>query len=633
MLRALSSPSMTALASPVAAAPASAPVRSPWFRSAPFDLALILAVPVLTWPLVMLAQRAWGAPLLNQLILVSATGHYFATFVRTYGDRELFARFRVRLLLVPAVLLPVNVALFASGRGPAVLLLTAGWAFWHWLAQAFGFARIYDAKVGSHRPLTAWLDKALVVTGFVATVVLNDCSLAIFANAFADAGLPLPTGASFAVVERVVLVGAIGVGTAYVANLAWTIARGLPWSWQKQLMHVTTIGYYWFAFTWMPNVLVAYVLYELFHDVQYFALTWLTCRQRARRPNVAPWFARMFRPGRATAVAFVVAMLALGGADCLGRTFAPGPTSYQVLLAVSLTAALLHYYFDGFVWKAREQTLGRDLGLPSGLRATVVPGLRHAAAWGLWFVPLAALLLLAPPPPDARARAEALVELAPRDFLSQAQLGFALVSAGDVDRALGHYRAAIDAWPEYGQVRANFGAALELARRPGDAREQYEAALRLPDEGGSHRQARLNLGTLLLAAGERDAATAHLREAARLGAGSPVGRLLELAARRAQHPDEQRQLYSAVLQLEPDQPDARLGLGDVALRQQRYDVAIAQFTAVLRRAPSAVPALLGLARAQVETGRLDDARANVERALAAEPGNPTARALAARLAR
>src|SRR5262245_55933486 len=114
-----------------AAPPAGA--RSPWFHSARFDLLLILGVPFVTWPIVMLGQGAFGPTLLNQLILLTATGHYFATFVRAYGDRELFARWRMRLLLVPCVLLATCIGLFTTGHGAALMLVTSGWAFWHWL--------------------------------------------------------------------------------------------------------------------------------------------------------------------------------------------------------------------------------------------------------------------------------------------------------------------------------------------------------------------------------------------------------------------------------------------------------------------------------------------------------------------
>jgi tetratricopeptide (TPR) repeat protein len=617
----------TAVSAPTAAST----VPSPWFRSAPFDLLLVLAVPFLTWPLLMSAQEAWGAPLLNQLILLSATGHYFATFVRTYGDRELFARFKTRFLLAPALLLPTCIGLMATGHGGPLMLVTAGWAFWHWLAQAFGFARIYDRKRGSFRPLTAWLDKALVIAGFVGAITLHDGSLATFGKVFLDAGIPLPTGAQWAPVQTVVLGIMVVVGAAYLGNLAWTIARRQPWSWQKQFMHVTTIGYYWFAFAYVPNVLVAYVLYELFHDVQYFAITWLTCRQRVRRPGVAPWLARLFRPGAVAASGFVGAMLAFGAADYFARRLATDASGYQLALGVSLTAALLHYYYDGFIWKARESSLGNDLGIQGGLRATVVPGLRHAAAWSLFVLPLLGLLAFATPETRPRERAAALAALAPGDFLSQAELAFALATAGDLAAALVHYRAAVAAKPDYGRVRANYGAALELTGDLELAHEQYEHALACRDREDAHRQADVHLGVLLLLRGDRAAADRHFTAGAQLGGEPPIGRMLGLANAPATKPEHKQKLWSAVLQLDAEQPDARLALGNVMLQQRRFDVAANHFTVFLRRAPNYAPGLVGLATAQLELGELAAARSTLQRALQAEPGNAQALALQARL--
>lgn len=615
-------------------APAVAPVaRSPWFRSAPFDLLLILAVPFATWPLVTAAAGAFGASLLNQLILVSATGHYFATFVRAYGDRELFARFRTRLLLAPALLLPTCVGLQVSGHAGPLLLVTAGWAFWHWLAQAFGFARIYDSKVGSFRPLTAWLDKALVVIGFLGAITLNDGSLATFGKVFLDAGVPLPGAAQFAIVQTTVLAAMVAVGLAYAINLAMTIARGQPWSWQKQFMHVTTIGYYWFAFAYVPNVLVAYVLYELFHDIQYFAITWLTCRQRVRRPGITPWLARMFRPGATAAVAYVGVMLACGTLDYGGRHLATDATSYNVAFGVSLTAALLHYYYDGFLWKARESSLGVDLGIQGGLRAAVVPWLRHASLWSLFLVPQALLLAFATPTTQPLARAAALAALAPGDFSSRADLAFAMVREGDARGALPHYAAAIAANPDYGVAQLNYGAALELTGDLEAARAQYERALACRDTGQVHQQAHINLGILLLLRGDRAGADRHFAEGARLGGEPPIGRMLGLAQHPSTPLDHKQKLWAAVLLLDANQPDARLSLARVLLQQRRFDGAANHFTVFLRRAPNHVPALLGLATAQLELGQTEPARATLQQAQQLEPANPEAAMLQARLPR
>ncbi len=614
------------------AAPAQ-PARSPWFHSAPFDLLLILGVPFLIWPLVMAGQDAWGAGLLGQLILLTATGHYFATFVRAYGDQELFARFKVRFLVTPVVLLAVCVGMFATGNAAPLLLVTTGWAFWHWLAQAFGFARIYDIKVGSFRRLTTWLDKALVITGFVGAVTLNPGSIATFGKVFLDAGIMLPGPAAFAVIQNVVLGAMALVGIAYVVNLAWSITKGEPWSWQKQFMHVTTIGYYWFAFAYLPNVLVAYVLYELFHDVQYYAITWLTCRQRVRRPGVTNWLRWMFRPHWAAALVFVLVMSAFGATDALGRANIDEQSLlHQVWLGVVLGIALLHYYYDGFIWKARESALGADLGLQGGLRAAMVPSVRHVALWSLFFVPMLGALLFAPERFDKRQQLQALVAIAPGDFASQSELAFELVKARELPAALEHYRAAIDANPDYAPARTNYGAALDLIGDLDGAREQYEAALRCRDTDNIQAAAHLNLGVLLLVRGETAAAQAHFAAGAASGAGHPIHRLMGLAqAVPTDAVDRRLQLYRTALQLDPNHADAHLHLGNLLLARGGFAAAADHFTAVLRSAPDFVPALVGLASAQFELGRRDRAIEALDRALRREPGNEQALKLKARL--
>lgn len=618
-------------AAPATAAPTR---RSPWFRSAPFDLLLILGVPFLTWPLLTAARMNWGADLLTKLILLTATGHYMATFVRAYGDQELFARFRVRFVVAPIVLLVTCVGLYTNGQGPQLMILVAAWAFWHWLAQAFGFARIYDIKVGSFHWLTALLDKALVITGFIAAVTLNDGAIATFGKLFLSAGVPLPSGATVNTVQAIVTGLCIVVGTAYVANLVITIVRGKPWSWQKQFMHVTTIGYYWFAFTWLPNVLIAHVLYEFFHDVQYFAITWITCKSRVQRPGVTTWLKRMFAPTKFAAVCFLVAMVSFGALDAFGRhSLTDGELGERIWMGVFLTAALLHYYYDGFIWKAREQVLGDDLGIASGMRAAVVPGMRHAAAWSAFFVPLIALLTL-----DGlnqkfteKERAEALVAVAPDDFYSLQSLSFILAGEGDLPTALAHYQRSVELHSEFAPSRVNYGAALELHGDLDAAIEQYRACLECPGKDGAHGQASVNLGVLLLLRDQRDEAMQYFQRAQALGAEEPVHRLLAMGAGLPASARERRcAYYEAALKLQPAQQDALLSLGFVKIEMRQFDAATKHLTAFCNLVPSYVPGLLGLSDAHFESGRKDQARTILRRALALEPQNQHAMRLRAK---
>ena len=594
---------------------------------------LILCVPLITWPLVKAGQVAWGPDLLASLILLTATGHYFATFARAYGDRELFQRFRTRFLLTPVVLLVTFIAMFASGNGPSLVLVTTGWAFWHWLAQAFGFARIYDIKVGSFGYWTALLDKALVVSWFVGAVVLTDGATAEFASVVLQAGLPLPNAAQFDVVQIVVVAAMVVAGVAYLANLITTIVRKQPWSWQKQVMHVMTIGYYWFAFAWLPNVVVAYVLYEFFHDIQYYAITWLTCRQRVRRPGTTSWLSRMFRPSWIATLGFVLLMTACGGMDILGRNFLyPEGLNNQVWMALILTFAILHYYYDGFIWKARENTLGSDLGINSGLRAVVVPGLRHAAAWGFFFVPIVAVMAFSADGLSKREQTESLVALAPGDFFNQAELGLELANAGELPAAIECYEKSIAIYPDLAQSRANFGAALDLSGDLDGAREQYEAALTCRDQNGAHSRAHINLGVILLVEGERELAQVHFDAGRNLGGVDPVNRMSGLAG--ALSPDakeRQQKLYAAILLLDPKNDYARYEVASQLLAQGRFEQAASEFRILVKNSPTVTLGMMGLAKAQVELGQLQEARLTVARVLQLTPLDLAALALQARL--
>ena len=614
--------SNSALATPAPTQP------SPWFRSAPFDLILILGVPFLTWPLLTGARVAWGADLLTKLILLTATGHYMATFVRAYGDRELFARFRVRFLVAPVVLLVTCVGLYTGGHAPQLMIVVAAWAFWHWLAQAFGFARIYDIKVGSFHWLTALLDKALVITGFIAAIVLNDGAIATFAKLFQSAGVPLPSGSTVDTVQVIVTGLCFVVGIAYVANLVVAIVRGKPWSWQKQFMHVTTIGYYWFAFTWLPNVLIAHVLYEFFHDVQYFAITWITCKSRVQRPGVSNWFKRMFAPTKLAAVCFVVLMVAFGSLDAFGRhNLTDGELGERIWMGVFLTAALLHYYYDGFIWKARERSLGDDLGIQSGMRAAVVPSMRHAVAWSGFFLPLIALLTL-----DGLNQkftdlelAKDLVAIAPDDFYSQQSLSYLLARERQLPAALEHYQRSVELNSEFAPTRINYGAALELHGDLDAAMEQYRACLECPSKDGAHGQANVNLGVLLLMRGQSDEAMQCFQRARALGAEDPIRRMLAMGAGLPPSArDRRRAYYEAVLELQPAQLDALMQLGFVLIEMGRFEAASKHLAQFCNAAPTHVPALLGLSDAHFESGRRDQAITILRRALAQEPQNPYA---------
>jgi arylsulfatase A-like enzyme/Flp pilus assembly protein TadD len=76
-----------------------------------------------------------------------------------------------------------------------------------------------------------------------------------------------------------------------------------------------------------------------------------------------------------------------------------------------------------------------------------------------------------------------------------------------------------------------------------------------------------------------------------------------------------------ILAEDPENPQAHLRLGFALAERAQCDAARSHFEAAARLVPSADP-YLGLAACDVTAGRLDEAERALERALAAEPGNP-----------
>src|SRR5687768_12629938 len=77
--------------------------KKAWIVSPAWDLVYVVLTPVLIVPAVLVAARRWLAPeqIYLAVIAFASLGHHLPGFMRAYGDRELFARYRDRFLLAP----------------------------------------------------------------------------------------------------------------------------------------------------------------------------------------------------------------------------------------------------------------------------------------------------------------------------------------------------------------------------------------------------------------------------------------------------------------------------------------------------------------------------------------------------
>lgn len=93
----------------------------------------------------------------------------------------------------------------------------------------------------------------------------------------------------------------------------------------------------------------------------------------------------------------------------------------------------------------------------------------------------------------------------------------------------------------------------------------------------------------------------------------------------AEHAAEARQVYEEVLQREPNNRPALLGLGRVARSQNRLDEARSIYQRLLEANPKDVDALNGMAWLALADRRREQGRAGFEQVLALQPGNEEAK--------
>jgi tetratricopeptide (TPR) repeat protein len=288
----------------------------------------------------------------------------------------------------------------------------------------------------------------------------------------------------------VALAALIVVTAWFTVNLLLRWRQGCaPNPWKLALM-VSAFAYFWYCNATLANLLIAYALFELFHDIQYLAIVWVFNRNRVRKnPQLGGLTRFLFRPRLPFVGLYLLLIFAYGALDHGVTRLAPG-TLQNVLLGVFLTSTLLHYYLDGFIWKLREpsnQTVlnVRDSGY--GSLIDMPPWLRHACYWGLFFIPLIGLTVsqLWRPAPGF-TQACRLVAITPNSLKAQVRAAQAWEARDDKDRAIAHYQKAVDLRPDVAALQTQLVHLLthqgnDLARNGQleEAQAYFERALRI----------------------------------------------------------------------------------------------------------------------------------------------------------
>jgi Tfp pilus assembly protein PilF len=619
-------------------------LKAQWIFSPGQDTAFVLLTPLAILLSFVAAHRSGSVNGLIAFALALAMAHYLPGMLRAYGDRALFRRFRVRLVVAPLLLITIT-AWFAYLDLHIVILLTLFWGGWHWMMQVYGFARIYDAKVKSAARTPAWLDQMMCLMWFGMCLFVLNNDLPSYLTRFYQSGGPRLPAEAFVWFTRAWLALTIALTLFYLIHMLLALRDGRAPNPLKLVFLVVTFVYLRYTVSVIERPFMGVVMFEAWHDIQYLAIVWLFNVNRVRQGADAGRFIRfLFRPRAVLALVYVGVCLAFGMLYHASRLF-EDQTVARVAVSLVTATALLHYYLDGFIWKIREtetssalgvrpQSEASGAGLPRrstrGAFAAVPVWVRHAGLWLLFVIPAALFFVIeskgnvpgrmevyqnvAKAFPDsanaryqlgrelqemgrlreARVELDRALELAPDLLPAHIFLGVLLADQGDLAGAKPHFEQALKIDPKNAEVLNDLGIVLDEQGDLSNAKTHLELALAIDPK---YALAQNNLGIVLAKLGDLAQARVHQERAvsitpdfadAHYQLGLTISKLGDLTG-AVDHLEQ-------ALRIDKYHYQAHNRLGEILVTQGKLPEAKAQFEQALQIRPDYVPARQNLAK-------------------------------------
>lgn len=452
-----------------------APAHSPYIISPKADLSLIVGA-VLLCPAILLPLSELTSAYTVWLLVMTfgAVGHHLPSFLRTYGDPQLFRHFRIRLIIAPFLVFAVTLAFSLKGLH-GMLLVSMCWSIWHGMMQHFGFLRIYDAKVRSLSPVTARLDWWISAVWFGLCLVHSPTQGGSLLDALYNSGIPIVPLAYIEHVRTFFVVAAVLVTALYI----WHALRGnQPRSWMKLGLLVGTFAYVWVVRVITPDPFLSVALFELLHDMQYLAIVWAFNRRLVQKGDrgVLPRF--FYRPGIASVFGYVGACLAYGGVALFINTRVDAGMFKTVMEAFLITSGLLHFYYDSFIWKMRQTDTQQGLDIEARkYKGPSWEGLGQPVL-AIVMIILLARLELQGALPTGLEKARAIAQAVPENPASLNNLGSELLEAGETEEAFRYLRKALALDPDLEQARITLSDGLAVLAMQSLEQEQVDDALK-----------------------------------------------------------------------------------------------------------------------------------------------------------
>ena len=250
-------------------------------------------------------------------------------------------------------------------------------------------------------------------------------------------------------------------------------------------------------------------------------------------------------------------------------------TLRKVLSGFIVASTLLHFYYDGFIWKVREQKTSAALGIEGGSRTNKLI-LSHAVKWAPLII---GLLFLATIEPQRRkqnfVRLQSVALEMPENGELQRMMGDALRQFGQNDRAIEHYQNAVELGSDTSTTRYWLGALLVSEGRNDEALVHLNEAIEAePDLADAYVQ----VGNIKSADKDNEAAADAYERALAIDNEDPEAHHgLALCLALLDRDEEAVEHYEEVVRLNPKSAGTHYNMAGVLVRLERVDEAVEHY--------------------------------------------------------
>jgi tetratricopeptide (TPR) repeat protein len=369
-------------------------------------------------------------------------------------------------------------------------------------------------------------------------------------------------------------------------------------------------------------------LFEVFHDVQYLSLVWIYNRNRVEKDKTIGGFMRfVFRRSGALVGLYVGLVFAYGSFAYLNSQLEIDNVK-RLLTGVVAASGLLHFYYDGFIWKVRESSTRASLGLGAGTADILHKGVLrgwalHGAKWVAGFVIPVGLLCIwqmRTPISDVEKTGR-IVAAVPTSVSHRFDYGAALQEAGQRDQAMQEFQWVLANDPSHSESHYHVALLLGDEAKFDPALNELDKAIQLEPKNGEFRFQRAET---LRRIGRNDEALQEYHEAARLRPKTATAHFAsaDLLASRGDLPGAIME-YRAGLHAKPNDITGHLRLAQVLANAEQFDAARAECQAALRLNPNLATAHNSLGTIWGREGQMEKATAEFSEAARLDPNDRT----------